>query len=48
MNLLVVALVVGGIGFCIWRFFRKRRITKEQVAGFSTIMIDNDWLIMIR
>jgi len=29
--LLVVALVLGGVGFCIWRFFRKRRITKEQV-----------------
>ena len=27
----MVALVVGGVGFCVWRFFRKRRITKEQV-----------------
>ena len=27
----VVAVVVGGVGFCVWRFFRKRRITKEQV-----------------
>ena len=27
----MVAVVVGGVGFCVWRFFRKRRITKEQV-----------------
>ena len=31
VNLQVVALVLSGVGFCIWRFFRKRRITKEQV-----------------
>ena len=29
--LLVAVLVVGGLGACVWRFLRKRRITKDQV-----------------
>ena len=41
INLPVVAVVVGGVGFCIWRFFRKRRVTKEQV-GWGCNDYDHD------
>ena len=41
INLPVVAVVVGGVGFCIWRFFRKRRVTKEQV-GWDCDDYDDD------
>jgi synaptotagmin-1 len=27
----IAVLIVGGLGFCVWRFFRKRRISKEQL-----------------
>jgi nitrate reductase NapE component len=29
--LLVVVLVIGGVGFCAWRFLRKRRLDKDKV-----------------
>ena len=29
--LVILLLIIGGVGFCAWRFLRKRRITKEQV-----------------
>ena len=27
----IALLIVGGLGFCVWRFLRKRRITREQI-----------------
>jgi len=29
--LVIVILIVGGLAWCVWRFFRKRRISKEQL-----------------
>lgn len=27
----IFLLIIGGVGFCAWRFLRKRRVTKDQL-----------------
>jgi len=41
---LIVLLVVAGLAFCIWRFFRKKRTTKEQIkkAQDEQILVEGE------